>query len=173
LSEANRESTNTRHENNKLQDKLHELNESGQELRLHSHTLQGQLTKEVNSLSRQLAAAREQVNAYKIRLVEGAPCSSNPQGLKIELAQVKRKYDELKKLFQMQQVNGSVRSRSMVRSTTTTTRGRGEQSFCQTDNQEVVETGRQPTLAGYLQLEEENKMLKMMIKAAKNLAQDG
>ncbi|XP_059480051.1 uncharacterized protein LOC132199396 [Neocloeon triangulifer] len=116
---ANQETSRVRHEKNILQDKIQALNVSQQNLQLQMQNLQGQYSKELNSLNRQLTATKEQVNAYKIRSAGSChDCPMTEVELRRDLALLQRRYDELKKVFNMQQVNATsvrFRSRSSVR----------------------------------------------------------
>jgi hypothetical protein len=128
---------------------------------------QGQLTKEVSSLTRQLAAEREQANTYK--LLYKAP---EQDELQQELLRTKSKYSELKRLFQMQQVgavSGHVSFRSSNRHSRSVTVGSEGENM----HEEVsVHEGR-PRLAATLRnIQDENRRLKNRIKAANNVIRE-
>ncbi|XP_065344713.1 myosin-11-like [Cloeon dipterum] len=92
LDAANLETRRVRQENNELQDKIQGLKESRQRLQSHMQSIQGQFSKELDSLSRQLRAAKDRASL----------------NCKTEL----RECDEEKGGF----VRQTVRSRSTVRS---------------------------------------------------------
>ncbi|CAB3387821.1 Hypothetical predicted protein [Cloeon dipterum] len=96
LDAANLETRRVRHENNELQDKIQGLKESRQRLQSHMQSIQGQFSKELDSLSRQLRAAKERASL----------------NCKTELREAQSKCDEEKGGL----VRQTVRSRSTVRS---------------------------------------------------------
>lgn len=134
-----------------------------QKKHLETQSLQGHFTKQLNSLSRQLAAARVEANNLKLRLVE-MDVSPEGQDAMRELQATRRKYDELKKVFQMQQACGG---RERVRCRTR----RSSISVSEEEVHGFVVGDARPKVTAYLrQLEDENRILKLRINAAAKTA---
>jgi hypothetical protein len=136
--------------------------------RLEAQSLQGHFTKQLNSLGRQLASAREQANECRLQLAERSASS--------ELHATRRKYDELKRVLQMQVAGGervsrrTRRSRSVTRNSVCVSSSEEEvRSFCGAGGKDAL-----PKVTQYMrQLEDENCMLRLRIRTAKELARDG